>query len=127
MNISVDSTNDLPIAGDDVFNIEEDELLIGVLNDNDVDPENAALTYTIAQGPVHGTLTLDLDGGFEYSPEENFFGQDNAIINVCDALNGCVTTDLHILISPLNDVPIAVGESISTDEDEPISGSVCWK
>lgn len=124
VNISVDSTNDLPIAGDDVFNIEEDELLIGVLNDNDVDPENAALTYTIAQGPVHGTLTLDLDGGFEYSPEENFFGQDNAIINVCDALNGCVTTDLHILISPLNDVPIAVGESISTDEDEPISGSV---
>ncbi|MFN8017205.1 MAG: Ig-like domain-containing protein [Acidimicrobiales bacterium] len=45
----------------------------GVLG-NDTDPEGNALTATLVSGPATGTLVLDQNGGFQYTPLANTSG-----------------------------------------------------
>ncbi|MBX7050473.1 MAG: tandem-95 repeat protein [Flavobacteriales bacterium] len=124
VNIVVDSFNDLPVAGDDVFNLEEDQIFTGVLWENDVDPENTTLTYSVSIDAEHGNIELNSDGSFTYTPDMDFFGQDNIVISVCDALDGCVTSDMRVLISPVNDLPEAIGEAWTLDEDDVLNANV---
>ncbi len=48
----------------------------GVLgNDSDVDGDS--LTAVLVSGPAHGTLTLNADGSFTYTPDANYHGSDS--------------------------------------------------
>ena len=44
-------------------------------NDTDVDGE--PLTAVLVTGPPHGTLTLNADGSFTYTPDANYNGTDS--------------------------------------------------
>ena len=44
-------------------------------NDSDVDGD--ALTAVLVSGPANGTLTLNADGSFTYTPDANFNGTDS--------------------------------------------------
>ena len=35
------------------------------------------LTATLVSGPIHGTLSLNADGGFTYTPLTNYVGTDS--------------------------------------------------
>jgi VCBS repeat-containing protein len=48
----------------------------GILG-NDTDPEGSNLTAELASGPSHGTLTLNGDGSFTYTPSTNYVGGDS--------------------------------------------------
>jgi hypothetical protein len=48
---------------------------MGVLA-NDTDADLDVLTATVVTGPAHGTLTLNANGGFTYTPEADFSGAD---------------------------------------------------
>ena len=49
----------------------------GVLvNDTDDDSLHAAIRAVIASGPSHGSLTLNPDGSFSYTPAASFAGTD---------------------------------------------------
>lgn len=48
----------------------------GVLG-NDVNPLPGAMTARLAAAPQHGTVTLKSDGGFTYTPQANYQGQDH--------------------------------------------------
>jgi VCBS repeat-containing protein len=43
---------------------------------NDTDTEGNALTAILNVGPVNGTLTLNANGTFTYSPAANYNGSD---------------------------------------------------
>jgi uncharacterized delta-60 repeat protein len=43
---------------------------------NDVSANGQALTAVLASGPAHGTLKLNADGSFTYTPAANFVGSD---------------------------------------------------
>lgn len=124
VTINVDETNDLPVAVDDVFNLAEDTSIGGDLSSNDYDPESTELTYTLVEEPTTGILMLNEDGTFSYYPEDNFFGQVDAVIQVCDAMDACVISDLLFFISPINDLPIAIGEVFEMNEDAIFSSTV---
>lgn len=47
----------------------------GVLG-NDASGRGKPLTATWASGPSHGTLTLNADGSFTYTPASSFVGVD---------------------------------------------------
>jgi hypothetical protein len=44
---------------------------------SDVSPNGQAMTAVLASGPAHGTVTLNTDGSFTYTPAANFVGSDS--------------------------------------------------
>ncbi len=44
---------------------------------NDSDPQGFALTATVATGPAHGTLALNSNGSFTYTPTSGYLGPDS--------------------------------------------------
>ena len=41
------------------------------------DVEGSTLTAVLVTGPAHGTLTLNANGSFTYTPDANFNGSDS--------------------------------------------------
>jgi hypothetical protein len=75
---SGDVTDPTPVAEDDSYTIAPDQTLLtpigqGVLA-NDSDPEGKTLTAILVQNPSGGTLTLQSDGLFSYTPGPGFAG-----------------------------------------------------
>ena len=44
---------------------------------NDTDVDGDTLTAVLVTGPAHGTLTLNADGSFTYTPTANYNGTDS--------------------------------------------------
>jgi VCBS repeat-containing protein len=118
------STNTVPVANDDDYTTPEDELLNvaapGVLI-NDTDADDHSLSATVSAQPNHGTLTLNPDGSFSYTPNPDFNGTDSFGYSVDDGFGGSATATVTLTITPVNDPPVANEDSHSTDEDEPLS------
>jgi uncharacterized repeat protein (TIGR01451 family) len=68
-----------PVATADAYSVNEEATLTvgasGVLA-NDTDPTAQPLTAVLVTGTSHGTLTLDANGGFVYTPAANYSGPD---------------------------------------------------
>lgn len=58
------------------------------------DPEGDALTYQVVTGPQHGTVVVDTDGEYVYTPGESFTGQDSFSVTVTSAGSGINLLDL---------------------------------
>jgi large repetitive protein len=99
--ITVSPVNDAPVAMDDAFFMNQDEILTvnlpGVLeNDNDID--GPVITAVLDQNPVHGTLGLNGDGSFTYRPQPHFAGQDTFTYHATDGSlpSGSVTAIITV-------------------------------
>jgi hypothetical protein len=72
--------NSAPVAADDHYSVQQDATLTvaapGVLA-NDTDADGDPLTAILASGPSHGTIQLNADGSFAYTPASGFSGQDS--------------------------------------------------
>jgi VCBS repeat-containing protein len=117
-------TNQAPTAKPDAYSTAEDTTLTvaapGVLG-NDTDPDGNPLTATVVTGPGHGTLTLNANGGFTYTPAANFNGTDSFTYRASD---GSLTSDpatVTITVTPVNDPPAATDDAYSTAEDTPLN------
>jgi VCBS repeat-containing protein len=56
--------------------------LNGTLVATDVD--STSLTYRVVDSAAHGTLVVDPDGAFTYTPDEHFHGDDNFTFRASD-------------------------------------------
>ncbi|WP_246197909.1 Ig-like domain-containing protein [Chitinophaga agrisoli] len=123
-NVSV--ANDAPIAVRDSLNVTEDIPATGNVLTNDSDPEGDNLTASLVTAPVNGTVILNADGSFTYTPNANFSGLDSLIYRVCD--NGtpslCDTATVIFNVSAANDAPIAIRDSLNVTENTPATGNV---
>lgn len=74
--------NETPKANDAEFetykNIANDGQLTGT------DPENAPLTFQLADKPQRGTVKLNADGTYIYTPDKNKVGEDSFTFTVTD-------------------------------------------
>ncbi|MBI4319194.1 MAG: tandem-95 repeat protein [Chloroflexi bacterium] len=118
--LTVNSVNDAPVAGSDVYTTDEDAPLSvaakGVLA-NDADVEGSVLSAVLVSGTSHGSLTLNADGSFTYSPEPNYNGADSFTYKANDGgLDSSVAT-VSITVKAVNDAPVANANSYATDED----------
>jgi VCBS repeat-containing protein len=99
--ITVQSVNDPPVANDGTYSIDQNTMLIvsapGVLgNDSDVDGD--ALTAVLDNDVGSGTLALQPDGSFTYSPDIGFFGTDSYSYSACDDRGLCDTATAMITV-----------------------------
>ena len=81
--------NEQPVAVDDAYQTMEDVTLMvaapGVLS-NDSEPNNEVLTASLQSAPSHGTLSLNSDGAFVYTPTADFYGVDTFVYIASDGL-----------------------------------------
>jgi VCBS repeat-containing protein len=74
------TANRPPVAANESYSADSGKTLAvgapGVL-DNDSDPNGDSITAVQASGPGHGTLTLNANGGFSYTPASGYSGPDS--------------------------------------------------
>lgn len=120
--------NDAPIAVDDALVLFEDIPAEGNLSLNDYDPNGNNLTYNNSSvaGPFHGTVTINSDGSFTYTPDAGYIGPDNFIYEVCDdgTPSLCTKATAHLTVMPYNVPPIAVDDINNTFLDQAVMGNV---
>ncbi len=125
--ITVVAVNDVPVAVDDAYTTAEDTTLSvdapGVLL-NDSDAEGTELTAIGLNGPANGSLTINSDGSFFYTPNANYTGTDTFTYMVMDDATESNVATVTITITPVNDAPIAVNDAAATLEDAAVSGNV---
>ena len=81
------------------------------------DPEGGALTFQIATDPAHGSLA-GTGASRTYTPAANYHGADGFTFTVRDPSgNTSAPAAVSISVSPVNDAPVAVAQSVSMAED----------
>ncbi len=123
--------NIAPIPQDDYSQTIVNKSVRGNAKNNDVDPESGILTYSVAQTTKNGTLTMNADGSYVYTPDSSFVGRDTAQIQLCD--NGtpqlCAASQLVIDVLPrktgaTNDPPFAQDDVYNTLQNTAVTGYV---
>ncbi|QJA21275.1 cadherin repeat domain-containing protein [Pectobacterium punjabense] len=123
VSIGVRPVNDAPVTADQSIATDEDTPVSGTIVATDVDGDT--LSYTVGTPPANGTLTLDgTTGAYTYTPSANFNGNDRFIVTVSDGHGGTTTSTVSIGVRPVNDAPVTADQSIATDEDTPVSGTI---
>ena len=126
VTITVSPVNDAPVAVNDAYTTNEDTPLTVVLANsvlvNDTDTEGNALTAILNVGPANGTLTLNANGTFTYTPAANYNGSDTFTYHANDGTGNSNIATVTITVSTLiNDVPVAVNDAYTTNEDTPLT------
>jgi VCBS repeat-containing protein len=112
--------NDPPVSGDDVYTTDEDTPLSVVapgLLGNDSDPNGDPLTASVVNGPTKGSLILNGDGSFTYSPNPNLHGSDSFTYQANDGNGGNDQATVSVTVNPVNDPPSANAGSDQTVTD----------
>ena len=122
--INVTPVNDGPDAVNDVFSGNEDSQILGSVLANDSDADGDTLTVTGTTNPSNGTLVMNADGTFTYTPDANFNGSDSFTYTISDGNGGTDTATVNLAVNAVNDGPNAVDDSFTTAEDTSVMGIV---
>jgi VCBS repeat-containing protein len=117
-------TSSLPVASNDTYTVAEDGVLNvaapGVLS-NDSDPEGGLLSAVLDSGPANGSVTLNADGSFTYTPNANFNGNDSFTYTATNGSTSSSPATVTITVSAVNDVPVAADDSATTTIDTAVN------
>lgn len=107
--------NQAPAAVVDTYNVNEDGVLVvpaltGLLA-NDTDPELDGLTAVLASGPSSGTLELQSDGSFTFTPAADFFGNVSFTYAANDGSLTSALATVTIQVAAQPDNPTAAVDS----------------
>jgi VCBS repeat-containing protein len=116
--VTISVTNSVPVAvADNYTTVHDTQLVItapGVLS-NDTDADGDSLNAVKDTDPPTGTVTLNPDGSFTYTPNAGFVGTDSFTYHANDG-----TADSNIVVVNIdvtNGAPVAVDDSYVTDKN----------
>ena len=91
-------------------------------NNDNIPGNNSTLSAFLKSPTTKGSIILNIDGSFQYSPNLNYNGPDSFSYNVKDGNGGLSNTaTVHITVTPTPDPPVANDDSATTPEDTPIT------
>ena len=97
VSITVEPVNDAPVAVNDSDTTDQNTAIdIDVMN-NDSDPEGDPIQINSFTQPSQGTVTLNVDGTFSYTPNGTFIGQDSFTYTIKDD-SGAVSNTATVTI-----------------------------
>ena len=120
VTITVQPVNDPPTAVNTSITTSEDSIINGSLNATDIDGDT--LSYALVDLPGNGTVTINTNGTFTYTPSGNTNGTDTFTFKAGDGTTDSNTATVSMTINAVNDVPIADNQSISAVAGSTISG-----
>ena len=123
VDVTISSVNEYPVAVNDSYSTSKNTALTvaapGVLA-NDTDGDGDLLMAFVLTEPSHGTLTLNAEGDFTYTPETDYAGADSFTYVIDDGVATSNVGTVTIAVAPTNEAPVAQANSYSTDEDTPL-------
>jgi gliding motility-associated-like protein len=103
-----------PVCDNQTISLNEDSPKSIVLTASDANAD--LLTYIVIGLPAHGTLT-GTEPNLTYTPALNYNGPDGFTFKVNDGSSDSNIATISITVLPVNDLPFATDQSISTQED----------
>ncbi|KAF0811278.1 Leukotoxin [Andreprevotia sp. IGB-42] len=83
---------------------------------NDTDADGDTLSITAVQDALHGTVAL-VGGNVVFTPDANYSGPASFTYTITDGHGGTDTATVSLVVTAVNDAPVAVNDSLSTAED----------
>jgi hypothetical protein len=119
--------NEAPVAMDDEYTVVTGSKLNvdapGLL-ENDSDADDDALSVLLVTDVLNGSLTLNENGSFLYTPNADFTGIDVFEYRVKDGKQESNVAKVKIVVEPFNYVPEAVDDVVSAEEETPVDINV---
>ncbi|MGD0795108.1 MAG: cadherin-like domain-containing protein, partial [Dehalococcoidales bacterium] len=120
VTITVTAVNHAPVAVNDAYTTSQNTALTvaakGVLS-NDTDADGDSLTAVKVSDPSHGTLTLNSNGSFTYTPTTGYTGSDSFTYKANDGKADSNTATVTITITAVNHAPVAVNDAYTTSQN----------
>ncbi|MFV3305314.1 retention module-containing protein, partial [Pseudomonas sp. NY15181] len=112
-----------PRGQDASIRTEEDTPVSGRLRASD--PDGNPLRFDLGDAPRNGTVVVNADGTYTYTPGQNFNGNDSFTVVVNDGQGGRDTITVTVGVNPVNDAPVAANDGpVAVTEDTPATGNV---
>lgn len=98
--------------------VEDTPLSLSVtsLLGNDTDADGDTLTIQSVQGAVNGTVSL-VAGSVIFTPAANYSGPASFTYTISDGKDGTDTATVNLSVAPVNDAPVAVGDTMVVAPD----------
>ena len=125
VTITVQPVNRPPVANDDTATVQQNTTLTGasvLANDSDPDGDPLTVTATPISGPSNGSLVLNSNGSYVYTPNPGFVGNDSFVYAVSDGKGGSDTATVRITVQKTNRPPVANPDSATTAQDTTLNG-----
>jgi surface-anchored protein len=125
VTITVNGSPDAPVAANDAYVVGEGSVVRGNVLFNDLDPDGEAITAAIATQPAAGSVTLNANGSFVYTPNASFAGTDSFTYTIQDTTGATSTATVTISAAGAQDFEVILSEGhadiglfIGTGEEE---------
>ncbi len=118
----IDITEPWGAVDDADFTTEDTPVVVDVVsNDSSADITLDPCDVTVQIAPANGTVSIGAAPACEltYTPNPDFNGIDTFTYEVCDTEGICDNASVNITVAPVNDLPVAQGESVSTAFETP--------
>ena len=124
LNIAVNAVNDAPVAANDNISLSEDNSIkiSAIANDSDVEDSSFDKNnIAIIAAALHGSVVLNDDLTFTYTPNSNYFGADSFSYQIKDR-NGASSNiaNVYLNVASVNDAPmidgVAESQNLATEK-----------
>ena len=122
--INLAAVNDAPVTVGETSSTDEDVGLIFtqaqlLANDSDVDTvtDGQVLTISAVSGATNGRVSMLANGDIQFIPNANYHGTASFTYTVSDGNGGTTDASVSITVNAVNDTPVVLGESTSSNED----------
>ncbi|HHY0566210.1 TPA: tandem-95 repeat protein [Vibrio parahaemolyticus] len=118
VNFTVASVAD--IVADKATVVEDTPTIINVLSNDTFESTDKLVSLDADNGPKNGTVIVNNDGTVTYTPDDNYVGEDTFTYIVTSG-GVSESTTVSVDVTPVNDAPVAKGDTAITDEDTPVT------
>ncbi|MFC7676432.1 Ig-like domain-containing protein [Mycolicibacterium sp. GCM10028919] len=128
ITVTADPNNVAPVGNADSYTVNEDTVLTvngpGLLA-NDTDANGQTLkVVSIGTEPTRGSLVLNDDGSFTYTPGPNLNGTDTFTYKASDGAAETAFTTVTINVTAVNDAPVINNDTIPIAKDSFVAFSL---
>jgi uncharacterized delta-60 repeat protein len=107
--VSITESNDAPVALDRSVVGGEDNVINSTLTASDVDL--MFLSYSLVSDAAHGSVTVNPNGGFSYTPNADFYGSDSFTFKVNDGSADSNVATITLTVLADNDAPVIAAKA----------------
>lgn len=122
ITITVDPVDEPVAAANDTGSGGEDAAINGNWFANDSVPDRVQ-TVTVTGAAANGTVVINTDGTYAYTPNANYFGNDSFTYEVTDTDGDTATATVNLTVTPVDEPVTATDDTIGGGEDTAIGGN----